>query len=282
MMNFKKPDTPKDAYLQYLAGNKDIVLPEPKTDKDLALYKMCVNGTSWNDLTDKPFGEEVTVKEVLAECQAFSAEGGDQLLIDTPSTENLTIGAKYIVTWNGVDYSATAYDAIMDFGPGPQLINDSADMESGDGAVFVIGISTEGYEGIYGAAMAFDDSTTATVSIRKVSETIKPIDPKYLPEGSGGGGVTYYYFSSTERVLYKDIALTDAVTIADMENVLANGKFREVYDGEAGGDIFFGGSAFSNPNKTMGFKVIAISVYSDGTVNAYELKSSDYKSAAPV
>lgn len=56
-MDFRKPDTPKDAYLQYLAGNKDIVLPEPKTDKDLALYKMCVNGVSWNDLTDKPFGD---------------------------------------------------------------------------------------------------------------------------------------------------------------------------------------------------------------------------------
>lgn len=80
-------------------------------------------------------------------------------------------------------------------------------------------------------------------------ETIHPIDKKYLP--SGGGGFTWYYFNSLadDIILYKDEAMTEGVTIADFESVVAGGCFKDTVSGEC---YAFGGAGI---NKKGGFVV---------------------------
>lgn len=197
---------------------------------------------------------------------------------DVPSVEQLSAGGIYTLCQNSefMDTEFTSSDvqdntSVGFIVVGPVIIA-CADNVTAQGLTFP-------KAGIYFMSMPEEYASGFKVNgyqFETETETIHPIDPKFL------GGQDYYYFSTPDCVLYKNVALTDAVTIGDMENVLACGKFREVYDGKAGGNIRFVGGAFFNPTKTKGFKVTTISVGSDGAVKPMDLKSSDYKSAAPM
>lgn len=139
---------------------------------------------SWNDLTDKPFGEVGVFVEVLPMCQPTEASGGFQLR--EPATSDVTVGSRCIVNWNGVNYPATVYDDLIgDYGL-PTIVNDGGNVETGEGVLFVIQISTEAlFSGspYYGIIQPMDGSAEITLSIKEERPAIKPIDTKYLPNG---------------------------------------------------------------------------------------------------
>lgn len=177
--------------------------PITRMEKFLKQYGGGSGGvTSWNDLTDKPFGETTTVKEVLAECQPeFVAAQGMFALNSVPDIE---AGAEYIVNWNGVEYKCTAVQTAEDSSAKViALGNLSATGGENTGEPFTIGANYGEQPGCF--VIPLDGSTTLTISIRQEVTEVKkisgkyvegmgyeedgvvhPIDEKYLPSGIGG------------------------------------------------------------------------------------------------
>lgn len=130
--------------------------------------------------------ETKEVVEILPECTMLSM-GGTGFVSETPIENGLVVGEKYIVNWNGVEYSATAHDMALFFQGVPTLINDGADIETAVGGVFAIQIDpngvVEGERTFYAFAQSMDGSTELTLSIRQEQTTIVPLPAKYLPKG---------------------------------------------------------------------------------------------------
>jgi hypothetical protein len=95
----------------------------------------------------------------------------------------LTMGEHYTVNWNGVDYLSTA----TEIEGVPTLINDGANLETGEGLVFVIILADfelEPGSGMYGMiSTGYGDAEAVTISVKGQGEVIHPLDGKYLPEG---------------------------------------------------------------------------------------------------
>ena len=130
--------------------------------------------SSWNDLEDKPFDEVELIPET-----ALVPFGDGQFGIPIPAS--LKQGTKYTVTWNGTEYTATC---IFD-GESRGLINDGANIATGEGIVFVIQLFDtvmDDLGGMAGIAMDMGGAAAVTMSVAEVI----PLDSKYLPAVSGG------------------------------------------------------------------------------------------------
>lgn len=135
--------------------------------------------TSWNDLTDKPFGEDVTENDLVAEQtldfqynNAFNA----YLNNDIPAPSELVIGKEYNVVWDGVKYTVEC--VYNEYAEGAILGNASI-MGVGDdtGEPFVTAIiASAGTFYIF----TLDTSASHTVRIYTEETEIKQLDNKYL------------------------------------------------------------------------------------------------------
>ena len=160
--------------------------PITRMEKFLKQYGGGSGGvTSWNDLTDKPFGEVTTEKEVLAECQPeFVANQGLFAL-----TDDLTLsdGETYIVVWNGVEYKSVVHVQMID-GVALLALGELSFMDgpAGNGEPFGIIYAPSVYVefGWTGIIAPLDGSTTLTISIRQEVPEVKKISGKYV-EGMG-------------------------------------------------------------------------------------------------
>lgn len=83
---------------------KPLTRDEAFTKKALGLGG---GASSWNDLTDKPFYEDVDEGVIYAgENVEFSAAGGQYKMLPTDSyTTPIVVGGVYTVIWDGVEYS---------------------------------------------------------------------------------------------------------------------------------------------------------------------------------
>ena len=70
-------------------------------------YSEPIGGTSWNDITDKPFGEEIAMETLLPET---GLTGYDDISALTGVAFHFD--KKYVVTFNGVRYECTPYKNI--------------------------------------------------------------------------------------------------------------------------------------------------------------------------
>lgn len=141
--------------------------------------------SSWNDLTDKPFGE--------AEAEIFSVENASfaDLGLGIPmyimeSTEEFPLGLingnTYTVIWDGVEYECIAVVA-----DGMEMLGNMAIMTGEDtGEPFVYATDDGGFW-----VDMVGSSDTHTISVSGL--TVFPIDEKYLPNN---GEVD---FTKTER-----------------------------------------------------------------------------------
>lgn len=151
--------------------------PITRMEKFLKQYGGGSGGvTSWNDLTDKPFGEVTTVKEVLAECQPEFVEGEGVFVLMGES--DIAVGEKYTVNWNGADYECVAVSA-----PNNSIALGNMSAMGGDntGEPFLIAYNIDA------SAWSFIDmtgSTTLTISIRQEVTTVQKMSGKYV-EGMG-------------------------------------------------------------------------------------------------
>lgn len=170
--------------------------PITRMEKFLKQYGGGSGGvTSWNDLTDKPFGEVTTVKEVLAECQPeFNSDGGAFVLASAP---DIVVGKTYIVSWNGVDYSCVAQGGTSLWGVG--------NLETfgliGNGEPFAIACMQDA-DVVTCGIVPLDGSTTLTISIRQEVTEVKKISGKYV-EGMGWAEKTVSGKVVVEETEYK-------------------------------------------------------------------------------
>lgn len=175
--------------------------------------------SSWNDLTDKPFGETTTVKEVLAECQpVYAGDGMYQAAL--ASAPDVVVGEKYIVTYNGVDYPCEAVDGSALNMPGLAAMGDvggaTGGTSTGEPFVVLVGSDGDGESGLIAAPM--DGSTTLTISIRQEVTEVTTIDPKFLPSGIGAGTVI--------KLKHTDSGITcDDYTAAEVYEMLSNDPY---------------------------------------------------------
>lgn len=139
--------------------------------------------SSWNDLTDKPFyAEPLPTYEVLPET---TVEGEGDLPLPTPL--NLIVGQKYVVKWNGIEYSSVAVEVSTN-GMTVYCLGDVYPLTGGEigtaptGEPFIImDAGMEIAEGVYGVMRDFTGATTVTLSITGGGyENIKKLDNKYL------------------------------------------------------------------------------------------------------
>lgn len=133
---------------------------------------------SWNDLPDKPFGEESGIVEILPE--TIITFDGDSTEADiTPLP--LVGGNTYVVNWNGVEHTCVAQDLSAMVGAECYTLGNHKAMGMEDtGEPFIIS-SIPSYG--MGTIGAFDGSTSVTISIKGEGTTVKTIDPKFLPDG---------------------------------------------------------------------------------------------------
>lgn len=172
---------------------------------------------SWNDLEDKPFYEEVKEIEIFPECQLSMPE--NMAAFDLGNIV-LELGAKYIVKWNGMEYSVTAMDGSGLMGvPSVMLVNEGADLTTGEGAVFMI-ICIEGRC----AARDITGATELTLSISQKTENIKPLDEKYLPDSVKGGG-TFVLRPTAEELQFDGANMMCTTNYDELAKALEVGKY---------------------------------------------------------
>lgn len=148
--------------------------------------------TSWNDLENKPFGEEVQIVELFPETLLTeSIEMRDPTWVVPMDGESLIVGETYVVRWNGVEYECVCQD-----------LSTKGDSISGLGNLIAFegtsnrepfGVLYRKYRtGTQVLAQALDETTdTPTLSISERKDVLKQLDPKFV-EGmyySEDGGI---------------------------------------------------------------------------------------------
>lgn len=143
--------------------------------------------TSWNELEDKPFGEEVSLSELYAsEGIAFSQHIGysDVYVSEQGAVPaiQLVVGNTYFVNWEGTEYQCIA----ADYSGRATCLGNLSIMRYGDdtGEPFLV-MSMPSYDQY--AVATKDTAATHSVGIYEGSVTIHTIDPKFLPDELGVG-----------------------------------------------------------------------------------------------
>lgn len=144
---------------------------------------------SWNDLTDRPFGEEtvtnVIIEEQTVEFDSTSSEGWDSNsnILDDNYRGLIIEGNTYIVNWNGTEYECECKKApqYYDIYIGNEKYLDYGD-EGGNGLPFAIAYNQwKGYI-FTGSSDYTKNAEPVTLSIYMKETKTTPIDSKFIGE----------------------------------------------------------------------------------------------------
>ena len=163
--------------LQSIAEGKEVTL-EPKTRLEWWLKKIAESGgsggvSSWNDLTDKPFGKEESLVEILPETTL--AVGADEALLDYEL--NIESGKTYKVKWNGTEYKSEAVILPLNETMTLLAIGNVQDITGEDNGLPFVIVVIGGQTSI----VSLNEEETVTLSIVCNDTVIKTIDKEYLP-----------------------------------------------------------------------------------------------------
>lgn len=156
----------------------------------IALMKKLGGGggaSSWNDLTDKPFGEEREETLLLNATTIITSSIGDHAIATVKGiTSVITPGVLYEVSFDGETYSCVAEESAIfgeilvgNSGLSAEYVAQYGAVDTGEPFCLVQG---EG-RWIFGTK----ESGEFSVSVKTVSKTIKTIDPKYIVLTSPNG-----------------------------------------------------------------------------------------------
>ena len=140
--------------------------------------------TSWNDLTDKPFGEVPGLVELMPETAAVEypdSPFGPAWMFTTAPV--LAVGETYTVVYNGAAYECVGMSAPEGYDNDPKAValgNFAVLGGTNTGEPFAMLVMPT-YQQIM--AIDFAGATSVTLSIKQASMIVHPLDPKYLPEG---------------------------------------------------------------------------------------------------
>ena len=139
--------------------------------------------TSWNDLADRPFGEEgIGEPEMLIdETLSFGNSGmtGVYLWQAEPAPFSLVAGEFYYVVWDDVGHNCTAFTAILEGKPCVGIGNPAlAGLGESTNEKFLVGVFADGSAA---ACFTTEPGATHTVWIVHGTQRVKTLDAKYLP-----------------------------------------------------------------------------------------------------
>lgn len=142
--------------------------------------------SSWNDLKDKPFGEEVTRKALFDEIIPVDFPGGGGMY--APNYAEFVVGETYNVTYDGISHVLVAqtvkelgsnYEEREYIGIGnASLFESELETYENTGEPFFIYCRKSGQYNI----KLNDFGVEHSVKIEIVSTSVKPLDPKFLPD----------------------------------------------------------------------------------------------------
>ena len=168
---------PKGNYVQTVNGQT------PDADGNVVVEGGGGGVISWNDLTDKPFYEEVSLETIVPEetYSGFVFLSGLNLYGKAGMNWfSLQEGEKYIVRWHGEEWPVTAFKMAQQGMEAIVLGNEK--LLSGESATpvepFVVYQITANN---YCAVCAFDQEASHTFGIFKDGTVIHPLDAKFLP-----------------------------------------------------------------------------------------------------
>lgn len=121
-----------------------------------------------------PYSETTTI-EIVPETTYTFTDGSVQM----EGQIDLEVGQEYIVTWNGTDYTLTSFETTYNSMPVLAVGNMGLFGGTDTGEPFIVGNFTSMNMWGFGTNLA---ETTHTASIKKVTEIVKTLDPKFLPE----------------------------------------------------------------------------------------------------
>lgn len=194
---------------------------------------------SWDDLKDKPFGEETTVVDVLPETSITASE-----LYEVFINCILTVGDICTVTWNGIEYTC-----VVDTFEGFPVFGNIGLVMGGEGTGEPFVVLAQGQ---ILQIVSLDGTSEQIVSIKVELKTVNKLDKKYLPEsvtnkfrttngdtltwdGYRGGYLStkvfedYFYKVSsvvpTKSDIEKGVSITDNRNVTDNEVHEESGYF---------------------------------------------------------
>lgn len=148
--------------------------------------------SSWNDLTDRPFGSKITEQLIFPETtiDGFFESGGCWVTSDiSPSPFDLVEGNLYHVNYNGTVYECVAKSPqITTFATFPdiQLYLGNQEYFGGDYTNEPFGVVYSAYsdgQSQSSVAIAQENGNPCRISISEVVEVVTKLDEKYLPYG---------------------------------------------------------------------------------------------------
>lgn len=166
--------------------------------------------SSWNDLTDKPFGSS---EAVVWEQSGITPEFADGVYMYTQTVDfNIVEGKQYTVVLDGVEYQS---DVFLAYGTVPSIGNpfymDGAD----NGQPFFIAL------GLLGVATDATICSISTFSSFSVSTVVdKKIDDKYLPE-------SIVLYPDSQKYLYTTSDTSDTnkrLTLSEFRKIVTSGR----------------------------------------------------------
>lgn len=179
--------------------------------------------SSWNDLTDKPFYEEVGEIEILPE-QTLVLEEVDGAMGTNLTSLGFVDGQEYTVNYNGVEYVRNAF-LFADMG-GILLGNASAFGFEDTGEPFLIAdIPSMSVASL----MSLDRKSEVEISITYNGTVVHPLQEKFLPKTPKIHVDYYEYTEQKFMYAYTDGTMSTKIPASDLVKLFERGAL--VYDG---------------------------------------------------
>lgn len=177
----------------------DYVMNTPNNTNPVILKQMIDanssgGATSWNDLTDKPFGKELA--EVVHEENVWEVlEPKGYYFLTIPK---LIAGKEYTVVWNGVEYVRTAKEAFTETDEKAVVLGNVA--ASHEGFIYFPGEDTGEPFLVFtkngdSYANSMDVGEVSFV-IKTVEEVVTPIADEFIPDTVFKNGDTRFWLTS--------------------------------------------------------------------------------------
>lgn len=193
-----------------------------------------VTGADWDaaegesgHILNRPFYSTIEEGFILPECQpTYDETEGTFYVQDAIALEE---GQAYTVSWNGVSYPCTAVLYPVGDDVNAYLLGDLSGMNPelvSTGEPFLIMALDEAAAAALGVGIAIlpsDGSTSLTLSITGIIETVEPIPEKYLTNVRGQNKYIINFDSGTINVSLDTLMAMDSAEIQSCLSVVYNG-----------------------------------------------------------
>lgn len=158
---------------------------------------------SWNDLTDKPFGDIITRDPVMENVTVNCIDDGsygryEETYYDGDNRQFvLTAGEVYAVEWDGQTYTCQAVKGDYGAAIGNMSLYDGSGPAYGYGSMTEntgepFAIFYQSYDSIFNHVVAKTEGEHTFTISTQTTETVR-LDKKFLPDDVGGGGGAFVF-----------------------------------------------------------------------------------------